>query len=235
MTTGRVSGDVIIGNDGQRGWPQAGAGGAAPTLGAGRLWAVMPVATQRPEPFPAGDEVRRLGDEQAAPGRVATLVAGGTTAERGFTTVVEKVSNLLGLVRIELVRCNRATTGGVIAASGQHPPSPAGSTWSLYDPRVMATVVPRSGAARVDDDGTVSGGIARTVRDSASTWPEDCTGGTCRAPRPTGHMNRDWVARSSTGGWQPSRSLAASNVQSGSPGLHLMDATRPQSNFWRTV
>src|SRR6476619_2965581 len=70
---------------------------AAPISVEGRLWGVMLVATQRTEPFPADaeqrlagftdliataignaqahDEVRRFGDEQAALGRVATLVA----------------------------------------------------------------------------------------------------------------------------------------------------------------
>ena len=141
---------------------------AAPIIVEGRLWGVMLVATQRPEPFPAGaeerlaaftdlvatalanaqahDEVRRFGEEQAALGRVATLVAAGAAPEQVFTAVVDEVSSLLGLERIELVRYDGDATGTVIAASGDHP-FPAGTSWSLDDPSVMATVA-RTGARR---------------------------------------------------------------------------------------
>ncbi|MDX6490401.1 MAG: hypothetical protein QOD43_646, partial [Gaiellaceae bacterium] len=160
---------------------------AAPVIVEGRLWGVMLVATQRPDPFPAGaeerlaaftdlvstavanaqaqDEVRRFGEEQAALGRVATLVAAGAAPEQVFTAVVEEVSNILGLERIELVRYNEGATGSVIAASGQHP-FPAGSTWSLDDPSVMATVARTSRTARIDDYSTLNGEIARTARDA---------------------------------------------------------------------
>jgi PAS domain S-box-containing protein len=158
---------------------------AAPVIVEGRLWGVMLVATQRPEPFPAGaenrlaaftdlvatavanaeahDEVRRFGDEQAALGRVATLVAAGASPEEVFTAVVEEVSSLLGLERIELVRYGGDATGTVIAASGDHP-FPAGSTWSLADPSVMATVARTRVAARIDDYSNLDGEIARTAQ-----------------------------------------------------------------------
>src|SRR6266508_941030 len=158
---------------------------AAPVIVEGRLWGVMLVATQRPEPFPVGaenrlaaftdlvatavanaeshDEVRRFGDEQAALGRVATLVAGGAAPEHVFTAVVEEVSSLLGLERIELVRYDGDNTGTVIAASGDHP-FPTGSTWSLDDPSVMATVARTKRAARIDDYSNLEGEIARTAR-----------------------------------------------------------------------
>src|SRR6266511_1194231 len=158
---------------------------AAPIAVEGRVWGVMLVATQRPEPFPAGaeerlaaftdlvatavanaqshDEVRRFGDEQAALGRVATLVASGAAPEHVFTAVVEEASSLLALERIELVRYDGDNTGTVIAASGEHP-FPAGSTWSLDDPSVMATVARTTRAARIDDYGTLKGEIARVAR-----------------------------------------------------------------------
>ena len=158
---------------------------AAPIIVEGRLWGVMLVATQRPEPFPAGaeerlaaftdlvatalanaqahDEVRRFGEEQAALGRVATLVAAGAAPEQVFTAVVDEASSLLGLERIELVRYDGDDTGTVIAASGDHP-FPAGSTWSLDDPSVMATVARTRRAARIDDYGALKGEIARVAR-----------------------------------------------------------------------
>jgi signal transduction histidine kinase len=160
---------------------------AAPVLVKGRLWGVMLVATQRPEPFPAGaesrlaaftdliatavanaeshDEVRRFGDEQAALGRVATLAAEGAAPERVFTAVVDEVSSLIGLERIELVRYDSDDTGIVIAASGDHP-FPVGSTWSLDDPSVMAEVARTRRAARIDDYGALKGEIASTARDA---------------------------------------------------------------------
>jgi signal transduction histidine kinase len=158
---------------------------AAPIVVEDRLWGVMLVATQRPEPFPAGaeerlagftalvatavantqahDELRRFGDEQAALGRVATLVAAGAAPEQVFTAVVDEASSLLGLERIELVRYDGDNTGTVIAASGEHP-FPAGSTWSIDDPSVMATVARTKRTARIDDYGALKGEIARVAR-----------------------------------------------------------------------
>jgi GAF domain-containing protein len=158
---------------------------AAPISVEDRVWGVMLVATVRPEPFPAGaeerlaaftdlvatalsnaqahDEVQRFGEEQAALGRVATLVAGGAAPEQVFTSVVDEASSLLGLERIELVRYDGDTGGTVVAASGQHP-FPAGSTWSLDDPSVMATVARTAQAARIDDYNTLQGEIARNAR-----------------------------------------------------------------------
>ncbi len=157
---------------------------AAPVIVEGRLWGVMLVATQKPEPFPVGaesrlaaftdlvatavanaqsyDEVRRFGNEQAALGRVATLVAAGSAPERVFSAVVDEVASLIGLERIELVRYDGDATGTVIAASGDHP-FPAGSTWSLDDPSVMATVARTKQIARMDDYGNLDGEIARTA------------------------------------------------------------------------
>jgi GAF domain-containing protein len=158
---------------------------AAPIIVEGRLWGVMLVATKRPEPFPAGaeerlaaftdlvatalanaqahDEVRRFGEEQAALGRVATLVAAGAAPEQVFTAVVDEVSSLLGLERIELVHYDGYDRGTVIASSGDHP-FPAGSSWSLDDPSVMATVARTRRPARVDDYTTLTGEIAEAAR-----------------------------------------------------------------------
>jgi signal transduction histidine kinase len=158
---------------------------AAPIIVEGRLWGVMLVATKRPEPFPAGaeervsaftgllatalanaqahDELRRFGEEQAALGRVATLVAAGAAPEQVFTAVVEEVSSLLALERIELVHYDGDVSGTVVASSGDHP-FPAGSTWSLDDPSVMATVARTRHAARVDDYTGLNGKIAHAAR-----------------------------------------------------------------------
>ena len=157
---------------------------AAPIVVEGRLWGVMLVASQRPDPFPLGAEERlaaftdlvatalanaqahgevlRFGDEQAALGRVATLVAGGAAPERVFTAVVEEVSSLLEVERIALVRYDGNATVTVIAASGDHP-FPAGSTLALDDPSVMALVARTKRAARIDDYSTLTGEVARAA------------------------------------------------------------------------
>jgi signal transduction histidine kinase len=68
----------------------------------------------------AQDEVRWFGEEQAALGRVATLVATGAAPEQVFTAVVEEASRLVGLERIELVRYDGDDAKTVIAATGDH-------------------------------------------------------------------------------------------------------------------
>ena len=157
---------------------------AAPIIVEGRLWGVMLVATKRLESFPAGaeeqlagftdlvatalanaqahDEVRRFGEEQAALGRIATLVAAGAAPEQVFAAVVEESSRLVGLERIELVRYD-GDTAVVIAATGDHP-FPAGSTWSIGDTSVMGTVARTRRAARIDDYSALEGEIARIAR-----------------------------------------------------------------------
>src|SRR5207249_10183656 len=91
---------------------------AAPIVVEDRLWGVMLVASQKPEPFPAGaeerlaaftdlvatalanaqahDEVRRVGHEQASLRRVAPLVAEGGTSSALFAALRVAASALLG-------------------------------------------------------------------------------------------------------------------------------------------
>jgi signal transduction histidine kinase len=139
------------------------AAGAFPAGAEERLAAFTDLVATALANAQAHDQVRRFGEEQAALGRVATLVAAGAAPEQVFTAVVEEASSLLGLERIELVRYDGDNTGTVIAASGEHP-FPAGSTWSLDDPSVMATVARTTRAARIDDYSTLNGEIARTAR-----------------------------------------------------------------------
>ena len=158
----------------------------APIFVDGRVWGALAALSTAPEPLPPGaedrlaaftellatavanaeahDELRRFGDEQAALSRVATLVADGGLPEQVFEAVVDEVSNLLGLERIELVRYDDgAASGTVVAAAGDHP-FPAGTTWSLDDPSVMAMVARTGRAARVDDYDSLTGAIAGAAR-----------------------------------------------------------------------
>jgi GAF domain-containing protein len=158
---------------------------AAPIIVEGRLWGVMLVATQRTDPFPAGaeerlaaftdlvatalanaqahDEVRRFGEEQAALGRVATLVAAGATPEQVFKSVVDEASSLLGLELVAFGRFDDDDTATIIAASAKYPVAP-GTTWSLKDQSVIAKVAHTKRAARIDDYGDLEGETARVAR-----------------------------------------------------------------------
>jgi signal transduction histidine kinase len=158
---------------------------ATPIIVEGRLWGVMLVATKRPEPFPAGaedrlaaftdlvatalanaqahDEVRRFGEEQAALGRVATLVAAGATPEQVFKSVVDEASSLLGLELVAFGRFDSDDTATIVAVSARYPVAP-GTTWSLKDPSVIATVARTKRAARIDDYGGLEGETARAAR-----------------------------------------------------------------------
>jgi signal transduction histidine kinase len=69
------------------------------------------------------------------------------------------------LERIELVRYEGDEDGTVIAASGEHP-FPAGTTWSLDDPSVMATIARTERGARIDDYSILDGEIARVAREA---------------------------------------------------------------------
>jgi GAF domain-containing protein len=158
---------------------------AAPIIVEGRLWGVMLVATQAPEAFPAGaedrlaaftdlvatalanaqahDAVRQFGEEQAALGRVATLVAAGAAPERVFGALVEETATLLDLKRIELLRYGRDNTVTLIATSSEQP-FPVGSTWSLDDQSVLSMIARTARAARIDDYGVLEGELARLAR-----------------------------------------------------------------------
>jgi GAF domain-containing protein len=158
---------------------------AAPIIVEGRLWGVMLVATKRPEPFPAGaeerlaaftdlvatalanaqahDEVRQFGEEQAALGRVATLVAAGATPEQVFKSVVDEASSLLGLELVAFGRFDDDDITTIVAASTKYPVAP-GSTWSLKDPSVIATVARTKRPARIDDYSDLKGETARVAR-----------------------------------------------------------------------
>jgi PAS domain S-box-containing protein len=113
---------------------------AAPIAVEGRVWGVMLVATERPEPFPAGSEkrlaeftdlvatavgnaqaraeVERLADEQAALRRVATLVARGTEPVTVFRVVCDEAQALLGADLAGILRFHDDRTVTVMANSG---------------------------------------------------------------------------------------------------------------------
>jgi signal transduction histidine kinase len=163
---------------------------AAPIVVEGRVWGVMLVASKRPEPFPAGAEVRlaaftdlvavavanaqahdqvlRFAEEQATLRRIATLVAQGVKPEEVFAAVTEETAATF-----------RATTAvmrfvddpqGVVVVGGptgiEGMDVPIGTRWSIDDAVAAARVYRTGRSARVDhaDLSSAGGQIGDTVR-----------------------------------------------------------------------
>jgi signal transduction histidine kinase len=160
-----------------------------PIIVEGRLWGLIPVASQREQPLPADTEARlvsftelvataiansesraslaRLAQEQAALRRVATLVARGAAADELFAAVTGEVGRLLGAHLAGMGRYDRDDTVTVLTAWGaegeEHPLVPG--PWPL-EGGDLASIVFRTGqSVRIDDYHSVAGPIAAFVRE----------------------------------------------------------------------
>jgi signal transduction histidine kinase len=111
-----------------------------PIVVGGRTWGAMAVASYAAEPFPAETEsriaqfsdlvataianadaraeVRRLAEEQAALGRVATLAADGASPAAVFDAVAAEMEELLGADRVALNRYEPGAEVTVVAHRG---------------------------------------------------------------------------------------------------------------------
>ena len=140
---------------------------AAPIVVEGRLWGVMLVATQRPEPFPAGAEERlalftdlvatavantearhaleRVAAEQAALRRVATLVARGAQPNEVFWAVSDEVGRHFGteLAAVGRFEPDGRTLGFVGAGRTRE-------QWEVADFMASAEVLRTGRSARAD-------------------------------------------------------------------------------------
>src|SRR6185437_172328 len=154
-----------------------------PVLVEGRLWGVMAVGSSRPEPLPADTEMRigaftelvataiantaarteleQVAAEQAALGRVATLVAEAVQPADVFTAVATEVAGLFGVPHVGLFRYEREGVATVIAGAGEISsyrgrlwPCPAG------DPGIVATLQQTGQPLRIDDYTQIRGAIA---------------------------------------------------------------------------
>jgi signal transduction histidine kinase len=165
---------------------------AAPISVEDRLWGVMLVATQRPEPFPAGAEDRlaaftdlvatavantearqaleRVAAEQAALRRVATLVAEGATAEELYAGVATEVAQVLGVSATILDRYESDGSAVRLAASHDRAWTAVesilelGMRWPPEPGSLIARVYETGDAARVDDYSGLGGVIGESVR-----------------------------------------------------------------------
>src|SRR5207248_7803212 len=115
-----------------------------PIVVGGRLWGVMAVGSARPEPLPAGTEMRigaftelvataiantaarteleQVAAEQAALGRVATLVAEAVPPGEVFAAVAAEVAGLFGVPLVGLFRYEQEGDATVIAGAGKVSP-----------------------------------------------------------------------------------------------------------------
>ena len=159
-----------------------------PVLAGGRLWGIMAVGSSRPEPLPADTETRigaftelvamaianaaarteleQVAAEQAALGRVATLVAEAVPPGDVFTAVAAEVAGLFGVPHVALFRYEREGLGTVIAGAGEvlsylgRPwPCPAG------DPGIVASLQQTGQPLRIDDYTPIRNAIAGPARE----------------------------------------------------------------------
>jgi signal transduction histidine kinase/ketosteroid isomerase-like protein len=114
----------------------------------------------------ARSELRTLVEEQAALGRVATLVAQGVASKPLFLAVTEEVGKLLdadlaGMIRY--VSGETVTAVATWAAEGEHPE--VRGLWSLEGDRLATTILNTGRPAREDDWSKVDGPIAGLIRE----------------------------------------------------------------------
>ena len=148
------------------------AAAGAPIQVGGRVWGGMAVSSS--EPLPAGTEMRigaftelvataianteahrelgRVAAEQAALGRVATLVGEAVPPSDVFTALAAEVAGLFGVPLVGLFRYEREGVATVIAGAGKvssylgrHWPCPAG------DPGLVASLQRTGQPLRIDD------------------------------------------------------------------------------------
>jgi len=199
---------------------------AVPVSVEGRLWGVMVVQSLK-GPLPAGTEARLAGftelaaaaianaqareelrgfaEEQAALGRVATLVAQGSPAHEVFTAVAEEAGQLLKVDCTVLSRYEPdgmvTVVGGWIAADPGRPLD-VGLRLNPEGRNIHALVFETGQSARIDDYDAASGGfgdLARGWKFRASVgvpiWVEDRLWGVISAVSRSEPLPADTEAR----------------------------------------
>jgi signal transduction histidine kinase len=162
------------------------AAAGSPVLVGGRLWGVMAVSSSRPLPADtemriaaftelaataiantaARTELEQVAAEQAALGRVATLVAEAVPPGEVFTAVAAEVAGLFGVPHVGLFRYEREGVATVIAGAGEVSsylgrlwPCPAG------DPGIVASLQRTGQPLRIDDYTQIRSAIAAPARE----------------------------------------------------------------------
>src|SRR6266566_6853636 len=162
------------------------AAAGSPVLVGGRVWGVMAVSSSRPLPAEtemriaaftelvataiANTEARReleqVAAEQAALGRVATLVAEAVPPGDVFTAVAAEVAGLFGVPLVGLFRYEREGAATVIAGAGKASPY-VGRLWPCPagDPGIVASLQRTGQPLRIDDYTQIRSAIAGPARE----------------------------------------------------------------------
>jgi signal transduction histidine kinase len=159
-----------------------------PIVVGGRLWGVMAIGSARPEPLPAGTELRlgaftelvataianaqargeleQVAAEQAALGRVATLVAQAVPPGEVFTAVATEVAGLFEVPLVGLFRYETDRAATLIAGAGQGS-ALIGRRWSFAadDESVVGSLLRTGRPLRIDDYTSVRGAVTEEARE----------------------------------------------------------------------
>ena len=159
-----------------------------PVLAGGRLWGVMAVGSSRPEPLSADTEMRigaftelvataiantaarteleQVAAEQAALGRVATLVAEAAPPDDVFTAVAAEVAGLFDVPLAGLFRYEREGLATVIAGAGKMSDN-LGRPWPcpVDDPGLVASLQRTGRPLRIDDYTHIRSAVSQPVRE----------------------------------------------------------------------
>jgi GAF domain-containing protein len=162
----------------------------APITVEGRLWGLMMAISASTQPLPADTEARLAGftelaataianaqartelrgfaEEQAALGRVATLVARGAPSQEVFTAVTDEAGQLLQVDYAVLSRYDPdglVTVVGCWASTDPGRPLPIGLRLKREGRNIHTLVFETGRSARIDDYDAASGAFADTARD----------------------------------------------------------------------
>jgi signal transduction histidine kinase len=112
------------------------------------------------------EDLRVLGEEQAALRRVATLVARGVPPAEVFAAVTEEVARLFSAEYAGLSRFESDGTMTIVAGSGRRGDQvPVGRRWSLGGRNINTLVFETGRPARIDGYADASGPLGVTARE----------------------------------------------------------------------
>jgi signal transduction histidine kinase len=159
-----------------------------PIVVEGRVWGLMTAGSLQQEPLPPGTELRIgaftelvataianaearkklewIAREQAALGRVATLVAEAVPPSEVFAAVATEVAGLFDVAIVGLFRYETDRTATVIAASGDFSPH-LGRAWTfpVDDPSIIASLLRTGRPLRIDNYTEAEGAGTEVTRD----------------------------------------------------------------------
>ncbi len=161
----------------------------APILVEGKLWGALLAATRGVEPWAENAETRiaaftelaataianaesrealaELADEQAAPRRVATLVAQGTSPQDLFEAVAEEIGGLLPVGSATMGRFEPDDSVTTVASwSTAEVAFPTGKRWPTEGTNVAWMVLQRGRSARIDDFSAATDPIGVAAREA---------------------------------------------------------------------